>query len=92
MLPGLMLLGLCSEAGGLATKYAKDESMSGNQSNEAIAAHKLGSGWACFFYLVGSIICFAMSIIYSPSLYGSNLEKNTLRTPVDIEPLRPTLA
>ena len=95
MYPGLMLLGLSSSAGGLSTSLADQEkngSYSNNDAKEAITALKMGSGWACFFYLVGSILAFAMSISYSPTIFGSNLEKNTLNTPVDIEPLRPTLA
>ena len=91
---GLMLLGLCSSSGGMAT-YLADQEKNGSIDNEAkqsINAKKLGAGWACFWYLVASILTFAGSIMYSPTLFGSNMEKNTLSVPVDIEPLRPSLA
>ena len=95
LFPGLMLLGLSSSAGGLATLLAENEKNDSHMDadiKDALEAQKMGSGWACFFYLVGCIFAFALSIIYSPALCGSNLEKNTINTPVDIEPLRPTLA
>ena len=89
-----MLLGLSSSSGGLAT-YLADQEKNGSLNSEAkqsLNAQKLGAGWACFWYLVGSILTLAASIMYSPTLFGSNMEKNTLSVPVDIEPLRPSLA
>ena len=80
---------MSSEAGGNAqmNNILKDAPYQDESTYQPLVG---GSGFACFSYLMASISAFIISFYYSPQIFGSTLEKDTLKAPQDIEPLRPS--
>ena len=98
---GMMLLGFCSQSGGLsaAADYYTQTALyktylQTSKLDNALQDQVSGNGFASFVYILGSIICFIVALYISP-LVSSQKEKYALREPrglVDLYRERPSIA
>lgn len=89
----MMLLGFCAAAGAEAqvdNLLYKNNDVP-NFYKEMMRAEGGGQGFACFAYLVGFFIAFAMALYVSP-LLGSENEKRMLSAPANMETAAPAAA
>jgi len=93
-----MLLGFCSQSGGLsaaANFYTESKVYIGSSKmDEAYQNQHSGYGFASFVYILGSLISFIVALCISP-LVSSQKEKYALREPrglVDIYRERQSIA
>ena len=84
---GMMFMGFVAEAGALAQvnniSYASEDATDAEKAQ--FARRGSGYGFACFIYLVASLVGIAMAIYISPDT-GSRNEKQILGHPKDIDP------
>lgn len=97
---GMMLLGFCSQSGGLSAAYdymtqtASYKFVNSSKLDNAFQNQISGYGFASFVYILGSVISFIVALYLSP-LVSSQKEKYALREPrglVDLYRERPSIA
>eukprot|EP00349_Pseudokeronopsis_sp_Brazil_P002811 CAMPEP_0202964012 /NCGR_PEP_ID=MMETSP1396-20130829/8075_1 /ASSEMBLY_ACC=CAM_ASM_000872 /TAXON_ID= /ORGANISM="Pseudokeronopsis sp., Strain Brazil" /LENGTH=158 /DNA_ID=CAMNT_0049685755 /DNA_START=16 /DNA_END=492 /DNA_ORIENTATION=+ len=91
-----MFIGFTAQAGGLSNANNKAESsklvlitnggvLSGtSEGQDAETSAASGTGFACFAYIVGFILCSVMSLYMSPFV-GSKREAEMLKAPSELE-------
>jgi hypothetical protein len=80
---GLMLLGFCSASGGVSNSYHYlREYYAGD--DEVFQSIVSGYGFASFVFMIFAIFAIVAAIVISPLFCGSNNEKKTLTTPLEL--------
>jgi hypothetical protein len=61
----------------------KYEDMNDDTQKEAADYYMQGYGFGTFFLILGFLFLLAVSLFYSPYVFGTNNEKETLKTPME---------
>lgn len=78
----LLLMGLCTSAGGASSSANYSKQNTDDGSAYALAG---GFGFASFCYIIGFFLLLGAAIYISPVTFGSNNEKKMLSKPQEID-------
>mmetsp|Transcript_22897 Transcript_22897/g.23549 ORF Transcript_22897/g.23549 Transcript_22897/m.23549 type:complete len:140 (+) Transcript_22897:76-495(+) len=82
----LMLLGFCSEDGGLSRfNTIQADNLDDDHQIEAYTALSGGYGFATFCHILGFVLLCAAGIYVSPLVCGSNNEKKIVNNPQELD-------